>query len=325
MVRIVARARRRYRGRVSDTRLERNAIIGLIVSLLLAAGKLVAGVLGHSSALVADGVESLADTVGSVVVWQGFRIARREPDEEHPYGYGRAETLAAFCVGVLLVVAAAVIVVKAFEEILTPHRAPAPWTLGVLLAVVVVKEVLFRVVLRGAELFESDAARADAWHHRADAITSAAALVGVSVAIWGPRLSGVPELVLADEVAAILASGVIVFTGVRLARPAVRELLDASADALAQRVRPTAERVPGVRLVEKLVARKSGRGYLVDMHLHVDPTIDVRTAHALAGRAKAQILREHPEVRHVLIHIEPDERPSGEEDRRTLTAERSAE
>lgn len=267
-----------------------------------------AGMLGHSSALVADAVESLADTVGSVVVWQGFRVAGRAPDGEHPYGYGRAETIAAFCVGALLVVAALVIVIKALAEILTPHEAPEPWTLLVLVGVIVTKEVLFRVVLRGATTFGSDAARADAWHHRSDAITSAAAFVGVSIAIWGPGLFEAPGLVLADEAAAILASGIILFTALHLIRPAVRELLDGSVGELAERVRVTAAGVEGVRLVEKVYARKSGRGYLLDMHIHVQPTLDVRSAHALSGKVKAIIRAEHSSVHHVLIHIEPDER-----------------
>lgn len=297
---------RRVQGMSTD-QLQRNTIVGLVVSLLLASGKLIAGIFGHSSALVADGVESLADTVGSFVVWQGFRVASREPDADHPYGYGRAETVAAFCVGSLLVVAAVVIVVKAFTEILTPHEAPAPWTLFVLIVVIATKEVLFRFVLRGAEMFESDAARADAWHHRSDAITSVAAFIGVSAAIWGPRLFDAPRLVLADEAAAILASGIILITALRLIRPALRELLDGSATELAEKVRTTASRIDGVRLVEKVHARKSGRGFLVDMHLHVPPTLDVRSAHALAGKVKSMVRAEHPSIRHVLVHVEPDE------------------
>lgn len=292
---------------MSTGQLKRNTLIGLVVSLLLAIGKFLAGVLGHSSALIADAVESLADTVGSIVVWQGFRVASREPDEDHPYGYGRAETMSALTVGALLVIAAAYIVVRAFAEILTPHAAPHPWTLLVLVGVIITKELLFRVVLRGADELRSDAARADAWHHRSDAITSAAAFLGVSVAIWGPSRLDMPRLVLADEVAAILASGVILLTGIRLMRPAIRELLDATSAPLVSAVRATAAAVDGVRLVEKLHARKSGRGFLLDMHLHVDPTLDVRTAHALAGKVKATVKAAHPEVVHVLIHVEPDE------------------
>lgn len=160
-----------------------NTLIGLFVSLLLAVVKLLAGVFGRSSALVADAVESLADAVGSILVWQAVRVAARPPDPSHPYGYGKAEALAALSVGGLLVVAAIYIVIKAFTEILIPHESPAAWTLAVLALVVAVKELLFRFVMRGAAELNSDAARADAWHHRSDAITSAAAFIGVSIAV----------------------------------------------------------------------------------------------------------------------------------------------
>jgi len=292
---------------MSSVNLQRNTIIGLVASLLLACGKLMAGIFGHSSALIADAIESLGDTIGSLVVWQGIRVAERPPDKDHPYGYGKAEAIAAFSVGVILLVAAAVIIVKAFEDILTPHHAPKPWTLIVLVGVIAVKEGLFRLVLRGAQQFESDAAKADAWHHRADAITSAAAFIGVSVAIWGPGLVGVPELVLADEVAAMIGSGIIILTAVSLMRPSLRELLDAAPGDLAERVVLTASAIEGVRLVEKVHARKSGRGYLVDMHLHVAPDMAVRDAHALSGKVKAIVKQAHTGIHNVLIHIEPDE------------------
>lgn len=298
-------------GQVSTAQLKRNTLIALLVSVLLAAGKFLAGVLGHSSALVADGVESLADTVGSIAIWQGFRVASRQPDADHPYGYGRAETVAALSVGALLVAAALLIVVKAFQELLVPHDAPAAWTLIVLVSVIVAKEVLFRLILRGAEMFESDAARADAWHHRSDAITSAAAFIGVSIAIWGPAQFNMPKLVLADEAAAILASGIILFTAVRLIRPSLRELLDATTPELAEKIRATASGLEGVAMVEKVHVRKSGRGYLADMHVHVAPEMSVREGHALSGMVKARVMLEHPIVRHVLIHIEPDERDEG--------------
>lgn len=302
-----------YRPGMSTERLERNTVLGLVASVLLAASKFAAGIVGHSSALVADGVESLADTIGSIIVWQGFRVAKRKPDEEHPYGYGRAETLAALFVGVLLIGAGLVIFARALAEFLTPHRAPAAWTLGVLVVVVAAKEALFRVVIRGAEAFESEAARADAWHHRSDAVTSGAAFLGVAVAVWGPGLFGEPGLVLADEVAAMVASAVIVVTAVRLMRRPLRELLDGSVRELTPQILNTASGVEGVRLVEQVHARQSGRGVLVDMHLHVAPGMSVRDAHALSGKVKAVVRAAHPTVQRVLIHIEPDERgPGGE-------------
>lgn len=291
-------------------RLVRNTLIALVASVALAIGKLVAGVLGHSTALIADAVESLADAVGSLIVWQALRVSARPPDEDHPYGYGKAEAVAALLVGVLLVIAAVLIVVESFQQLFTPHRAPEAWTLLVLVSVVVVKEVLFRLLVRGAREHASDAAHADAWHQRSDAITSAAALIGVSVAIWGPARTGVAQLVYADEVAALLASGVILLTAWRLARPALRELLDAAPHDLLARVRREAQGVPGVVIVEKLSARKSGAGFLVDMHLHVDGAMSVDEAHRLSGRVKARVRESLPVVRNVLIHIEPAESAS---------------
>lgn len=288
-------------------RLQRNTMIGLVVSVVLAGSKLAAGVVGNSTALVADAVESLADTIGSLVVWHALRVADKPPDDQHPYGRGRAEALAAIAVSGLLLAAGALIVVRSVEGMLKPHDAPAPWTLAVLAAVIVVKEGLFRLVLKGAELDGSDAARADAWHHRSDAVTSGAAFVGVTVAVWGPGYFGIPALVLADEVAALVACGIIVMTAIRLLRPALHEVLDAAAPEFIQQVRQTAGAVEGVRLVEKVHARKSGRGYYVDMHLHVDPELSVRLAHALSGKVRATLRAGNPLVRDVLIHIEPSD------------------
>jgi cation diffusion facilitator family transporter len=288
-------------------KLQRNTVIGLVASLLLAAVKLAAGLIGRSTALTADAVESFADTIGSLFVWQALRVAGRPPDDDHPYGYGKAEALAALAVGAVLVLAAAFIVVESFRELAALHPAPAPWTLGVFVGVIVVKELLFRLVIRGANRFDSDAARADAWHHRADAITSAAAFVGVAVAVWGPQLTGIQRLVFADEAAALLASGIILNTARRLIRPALAELLDAVAHEMANKVAAIAGRVDGVRDVEKVLVRKSGAGHHVDMHLHVDPDSTIRDAHALAGKVKATLLAELPNLSGVLIHIEPAE------------------
>jgi divalent metal cation (Fe/Co/Zn/Cd) transporter len=267
---------------MSRSTLQRNTIVGLIASIVLAVVKLSAGLMGQSSALVADAVESLADTIGSILVWQALRVASKPPDASHPYGYGKAEAVAALAVGGLLVAAAVLIVGEAFHEILIPHAPPAPWTLIVLVTVIAVKELLFRFVMHGADEFQSDAARADAWHHRSDAITSAAAFIGVSVAIWGPALFNLPELV-----------------------PALFELLDAVSHEMADKVMQVAMSVDGVRHVEKVFVRKSGSGFHVDMHLQVDPELTVRVGHAIAGKVKATIKSEVAAVTGVLIHIEP--------------------
>jgi cation diffusion facilitator family transporter len=288
--------------------LKRNTLIALVASMLLAVGKFLPGIMGHSSALIADAVESLADTVGSIVVWQSLRVASRPPDQDHPYGYGKAEAIAAMAVGTLLLFAAVFIILRAFQEILTPHQAPEAWTVVILIGIVVAKEYLFRFLLRGAEKFGSDAAHADAWHQRTDAITSAAALIGVSIAVWGPNLLDSPRLVLADEAAALVASGIILLTAIRLMRPSLRELLDADSPDLAESVRATASNVDGVALVEKVYARKSGRGYHIDMHLHVAPQMGVREAHSLSGLVKSRVQAKHANVHYIIIHIEPAEK-----------------
>ncbi|MCC7134550.1 MAG: cation transporter, partial [Gemmatimonadales bacterium] len=196
---------------------------GLLLNAALALGKLIAGVLGNSYALIADAVESMADLFGSVVVWGGLRISGREADERFPFGYGKAETVATVIVGMLLVGAAVGIGVEAVREIVTPHHAPAPFTLVVLVLVVVVKETWSRRVFRQAQAAGSSLVAADAWHHRSDALTSVAAFLGISVALIGG-----PGWEAADDVAALIAAFVILVNGWLIVRPAVFELMDRS-------------------------------------------------------------------------------------------------
>ncbi|MCK6475200.1 MAG: cation diffusion facilitator family transporter [Phycisphaerales bacterium] len=279
---------------------QRLALIGAVVNILLAAVKLVAGLVGNSYALVADAIESFADILGSVVIWSGLRIASRPTDRRHPYGYGKAESLAALVVALMILGAGIAIMIEAIREIVTPHHAPAPFTLGVLVAVVVVKEVMFRVVRRAAATTQSSALHTDSWHHRADALTSAAAFVGITVALIGG-----PGYEPADDWAALLASGVILYNAVKLMVAPVRELLDAQAVDIGNRACAIATDVTGIENVQKAAARKAGSGYWVDMHARVRPDMSVRDAHALAHRVKDRIREQMPEVRDVLIHIEP--------------------
>jgi cation diffusion facilitator family transporter len=277
--------------------------LGLVVNGLLASIKLLAGIVGHSQALVADATESFADLFSSAVVWGGVQIAGRGPDEDHPFGHGKAEALAAGVVGVMLLVAALAIAIGAFREIVRPHQVPAPFTLGVLVGVVLVKEVLFRVVRRGAAAIGSYAVTADAWHHRSDAITSAAAFVGISVALIGG-----PGWEAADDVAALAASVIVVFNGIRVLRPAVDELMDRAPDAvLLDTVSRAALSVPGVLAIEKLRGRKHGRQYFLDIHVQADSGLSLRDAHILSGKVKTAIRTAQPMVENVLVHMEPFE------------------
>jgi cation diffusion facilitator family transporter len=289
---------------VSTNRLQRTlraTFIGLGVNIVLAATKLAAGLVGHSHALVADAVESFADVFSAIIVWRGLVIAHEPADEDHPYGHGKAEPIAAACVSVMLLLAGAWIVLKAFQEIASPHTTPAPFTLAVLLAVVLTKETLFRFVLREAQAVESSAVRTDAWHHRSDAITSVAAGVGITVALLGGK-----GFEAADDWAAIAAAGVIGWNGWRLLRLAINELMDTSpGKELLLEVRRIAATIAGVEAVEKCFVRKMGYHYYVDIHVEVHPQMTVERSHRIAHDVKDRLRGELPSVRDVLVHIEP--------------------
>jgi cation diffusion facilitator family transporter len=281
----------------------RSAQIGLLVNAVLAVTKLVAGIAGHAYALVADAIESAADIFSSAVVWSGLRIAGREPDDEYPFGYGKAEPLAAAIVALMLVGAAVGISIEAIREIRTPHHSPAPFTLVVLVAVILIKETLFRKVIAVGEAASSTAVKADAWHHRSDAITSAAAFVGISIALIGG-----PGWESADDWAALAAAGVIAVNAITLLRPAVHDLMDRSPGGeLLERIGRAALGTSDVRAIEKLKVRKHGLVYLVDLHVQADPAMSLQAAHVLSGRVKSAIRSAVPEVSGVLIHMEPHE------------------
>lgn len=280
---------------------QRVALLGIVINTGLALMKLVAGVVGHSFALVADAVESIVDIVGSMVVWGAFRYGGKPPDEEHPFGHGKIEALAGLAVSLMIIAAAVGIAVESVRQIITPHRSPAPFTLVVLLVVVAIKETMFRVARRAARRTGSSAGHADAWHHRSDAITSIFAFVGITVA-----LAGGPEWAVADDWAALAASGVILVNGVMIARLPFQELMDRHSPEVADAARAIAERHPDVRRIERCHARRSGRGYRIVMHAEVDPEMSVERSHRLTGVLKEIIRTECPEVDSLLVHIEPD-------------------
>ena len=275
--------------------------LGVVINSLLAAGKITAGVAGHSQALIADGIESLADILSSVIVWRGLVVAATPEDENHPYGHGKAEAVATGIVAVLLVAAAIWIAVESIHQIVTPHQAPAPYTLVVLIAVIVIKESLFRRVLQTGHELESTAVQGDAWHHRSDAITSLAAAIGIVIALVGG-----PGYEWADDAAALLASVVIAWNGIRIGRPAMDELMDAAApEDFRNQISTLAAGVKEVACVEKCIVRRHGYWFYVDLHVHVDPQMTVARSHAVAHEVKDRLRSELPRIRDVLVHIEP--------------------
>ena len=280
-----------------------STLLGIGANVALVLGKGTAGVLGHSYALVADAIESGTDIISSLIVWMGLRTAAREPDENHPYGHGKAEPLAAILVAGALMAAAAFIGYESILRIQTPHQLPAAFTLGVLAVVIVIKEALYRRVLRVGQEVDSAAVRADAWHHRADAITSCTAFVGISIALIGGK-----GWESADDWAALVACGFIVYNAYHIFRPAFGEMMDEAPEGTwTEDIRALAEAVPGVVATEKCFVRKMGFEYFADLHVIVDGAISVREGHNIAGAVKAAIMQAKPAVYNVLVHIEPAE------------------
>jgi cation diffusion facilitator family transporter len=279
----------------------KSSLVGIGFNLALAGFKCAAGFLGHSFALVADGIESLSDVVSSTVVYFGLKVAIKPPDEDHPYGHGKAEPVAAIIVSLALILAAILIGVESIKRIQAPHALPLPYTLWVLLAVVAIKLLLSRYVTAVGKDLDSTAVKSDAWHHLSDAITSGFALVGISVALW-------TKIPAADDWAALGASPVIIFNAFRQVRLPFAELLDATPSPKIQKqVRSIAAKVEGVVGLEKCQVRKMGFRYYVDLHVIVDGHITVRQGHEIAHAVESTVLHLAPQIAKVLVHIEPSE------------------
>jgi cation diffusion facilitator family transporter len=278
-------------------------LLGLLVNGLLAIGKLAAGIVGHSYALIADAVESASDILSSAIIYSGLKVADQPADTDHPYGHGRAETLASATVSLLLIAAAMGIFWQAVSTLGRPRQSPELWVLLVLLGVVIVKEGLFRLMTGVGKQTGSQAVTVDAWHHRSDAITSLSAAIGVLIA-W----LGGPKWVAADNVAAMAASLFIAWNGWRLLQPPLHDLMDGSpAPALLKEIRDVTGRCEGVRDVEKIWVRTMGVKRIVDLHIEVDPEVSVREGHRIAHEVKRRLQLEVKGVSDVLVHVEPHE------------------
>lgn len=276
-------------------------LVSVAVNAALAVLKVVTGVFGNSYALIADGIESTADIVTSLVVWAGLRVAATPANERHPYGYGKAEALAGVVAAVALLAAAAMIAVQSVREILTPHHLPHWSTLAVLILVVMTKEGLARWVGQIGKEVESTSLLADAWHHRSDALTSLAAFIGITIGLVGG-----PGYEPADDWAALAACLVITYSGFHLMRLAVRDVLDAapSKDFEGQ-VRELSQSTAGVRAIEKCRIRKSGTSYFVEIHVEVDGDATVREGHEIARRVRTALKASPLRIADALVHIEP--------------------
>lgn len=275
--------------------------MSILGNALLALIKGLSGIFGNSYALIADAIESTADIFSSILVLFGIHYSTRPPDRNHPYGHGRAEPLITFVVVGFLVASAVVIAFESIENIQQPHALPKPFTLWVLAGIIISKELFFRFVRRKSQETNSSSLKADAWHHRSDAITSLAAFIGISVAlIMGPGYES------ADDWAALLASLVILYNAFLIFRPALGEIMDKQVyGELVNRIRDFSVQVPGVLGTEKCHIRKSGMKFHVDLHVIVNGHMTVLEGHAIAHRLKDHLLMELPVLADVLIHIEP--------------------
>jgi cation diffusion facilitator family transporter len=279
----------------------RVALLGLVINVLLASAKIAAGIFGNAYVLIADGIESTLDVAGSLVIWGGLKFAARPPDATHPYGHGKAEPIAAVIVAIVVLAAALGLAIQSVRELFLPHHAPAPFTLIVLVIVVITKELLYRYVVRFGRDVESTAVQTDAWHHRTDAMTSVAAFIGISISLIGGD-----AWQSADNWAAVFACALIASNGYRLLQPALYEIMDtAPRGEIVDLVRRAAAAVPGVIEIDKSFVRKMGLNFYVDLHVGVNGDISVRDGHHIAHQVKRAIQGTDPRIADVLVHIEP--------------------
>lgn len=270
---------------------------------LLAIIKGLAGFFGNSYALIADAIESTTDIFSSILVLLGLKYASRPADENHPYGHGRIEPLITFMVVGFLIISAAIIAYNSIINIQTPHELPSSWTLFVVAPIIIWKEISYRIVIKKSKETNSSSLKADAWHHRSDAITSVAAFIGISIAlILGEGYEA------ADDWAALFAAGFILYNSYLIFRPALGEIMDEHTyDDLIEEIREIAITVDGVIATEKCLVRKSGLRYHIDLHAIVDGNLSVRKGHEIAHKLKDTLKEKIPELGGVLIHMEPDE------------------
>ena len=277
------------------------AFLGMMLNVVLSVIKILAGLLGNSYALIADGIESATDIVSSFIMWNGLKLAAKPPDQDHPYGHGKAEPIAALIGSGALIVAAAGLTYQSVQALHLRHDTPSLWTLPLLILVVVTKEFLFRKVANAGDKAQSTAMKTDAWHHRSDAITSIAAFVGIAIAIMGGK--GFEQ---ADNWAALFACAIIGANGFLLFIPAVNEIMDAApSKEIVEEVRQVAASVDGVLDIDQCRVRKMGMEFYVDLHIGVDGAITVIAGHRISHHVKDAIRLSNPAITDVLVHIEP--------------------
>lgn len=276
-------------------------IVSLISNIFLFIVKLITGILGNSFALIADAIESLGDIFSSFIIFLGLRISSKPSDDDHPYGHGKVEPLITFIVALFLVGSAGFIASQAINNLRSSQAMPKPYTLIVLASIIVFKEINYRFVSKKSKETSSTVLKADAWHHRSDAITSLAAFSGIGLALLLGE--GYEKL---DDWAALVAAVVIIINAYFVFRPALGELLDEQKyDDLIQKVRVVSQQIDGVVDTEKCYVRKFGMRYVIDIHVRVSGDLPVSVGHAIGHSVQAAIQKAIPAVEHVFTHVEP--------------------
>lgn len=280
---------------------KRAASLSLITNFLLAIAKGLGGILGHSDALIADAIESCADIFSSFLVLFGLQYAHKPADEDHPYGHGKAEPLITFAVVGFLLISATIIAVESIRHLNEPQQQPEFFTLYILGAIIVIKELSYRYVYHKGVLTNSSSLKADAWHHRSDALSSLIAFLGISCTyLFGQGFEK------ADDWAALIAALFIVYNAYRIFRPALGEIMDEHTHhELIDEIRKASKEVPGVIDIEKCWARKNGMTYVVDLHLEMNGALTVTEGHGISHDLKDHLMEKFPYITEVLIHIEP--------------------
>ena len=285
------------------------AILTTLINVILMLVKIVTGVVGNSYALIADGIESASDVFVSLITWIGLSASLRPPDENHPYGHGRIESLAGIFSGTALLAAAAMIAFQSIQEIRTPHHSPEWFTLPVLLVVVAIKEILARRISALSSQNDSRALEGDAWHHRSDAMTSGAAAIGITIALIGGS-----QYAAADDWGALIACVIIIFNGGRIISRSFHENIDGRIDTgIDADIRRHSTEVEGICIIEKCRVRKSGTFYFAEVHVQVDPNCSIAVGHEIAHQFKELVMNQMATVKDIVIHIEPYN-PKAEQD-----------
>ena len=274
----------------------------IISNASLAAIKWIAGYFGNSYALIADAIESTTDIVSSTLVFIGIKYSSKPADKNHPYGHGRIEPLVTFLVVGFLIISAGIIARQSIINIQTPHELPKAYTLIILAGIIIWKETSYRLVMKKSKETKSSSLKADAWHHRSDAITSVAAFIGITVAlILGKGFES------ADDWAALFAAMFILYNCYLIFRPALGEVMDEHVhDDMITDIREISKKVSGIIDTEKCFIRKTGMKYHIDLHIIVDGGISVTEGHSISHKLKNKIQSEIPEVSNILIHVEPN-------------------